>query len=88
MDIEKCHERLKKFGRKGWHRKTAPKTIPSVKEEANPAMEEDKNATNVELDPVLANGGSIEKVNQMEGVDEYLFDGDMILTEFVGILPI
>ncbi|XGW31059.1 hypothetical protein V3C99_009765, partial [Haemonchus contortus] len=81
MDIEKCHERLKKFGRKGWHRKTAPKTIPSVKEEANPAMEEDKNATNVELDPVLANGGSIEKVNQMEGVDEYLFDGDMILTE-------
>ncbi|VDO87697.1 unnamed protein product [Haemonchus placei] len=81
MDIEKCHERLKKFGRKGWRRKTAPEAIPYVKEETNPATEEDKNATNEKLDLVLTNGGSIEKVNQMEGVDEYLFDGDMILTE-------
>ncbi|KAK5982184.1 hypothetical protein GCK32_010645 [Trichostrongylus colubriformis] len=85
MDIEMCHKRLEKLSMKGWgENATSQRTsITSVKRKMNQGNGTTMNVTAEVNSSAPMHGRSIEEVNQMEGVDEYLFDGDMILTEYV-----
>ncbi|VDO12692.1 unnamed protein product [Haemonchus placei] len=70
IDIDKRHERLKNLGLRSLG--------PKAKHEKTPTPSKAKTRGNTPADE-----GTIEEVNQKEGVDEYLFSGDMILTECV-----
>ncbi|XGW31235.1 hypothetical protein V3C99_009860, partial [Haemonchus contortus] len=67
IDIDKRHERLKNLGLK---------TLgPKAMSEKATVSSKAKTGENIPADK-----GSITEVNQREGIDEYLFDGDMLLT--------
>uniref|UniRef100_A0A912MKL3 Zinc metalloproteinase n=1 Tax=Haemonchus contortus TaxID=6289 RepID=A0A912MKL3_HAECO len=68
IDIDKRHERLKNLGLRSLG--------PKAKSEMTPKPSEGKTGGST-----LADEGTIEEVNQREGVDEFLFNGDMILTD-------
>nr|CDJ89716.1 Peptidase M12A domain containing protein [Haemonchus contortus] len=68
IDIDKRHERLKNLGLRSLG--------PKAKSEKTPKPSEGKTGGST-----LADEGTIEEVNQREGVDEFLFNGDMILTD-------
>uniref|UniRef100_A0A7I4YK13 Zinc metalloproteinase n=1 Tax=Haemonchus contortus TaxID=6289 RepID=A0A7I4YK13_HAECO len=76
IDLEKRHERLRNFGMRGRGRNITA------------AMERRQHLTNSTAPNVVSGQdgsileeASIEEMNQVEGVDEYLFDADMILTD-------
>ncbi|VDO41370.1 unnamed protein product [Haemonchus placei] len=68
IDIDKRHERLKNLGLKG-----LGSNPPSEKATTSSKAKAGENTP--------ADEGTIAEVNRREGVDEYLFNGDMILTE-------
>ncbi|XGW31231.1 hypothetical protein V3C99_009858 [Haemonchus contortus] len=68
IDIDKRHERLKNLGLRSLGSK--------AKSEKRPTPPKAKTGGSAPADE-----GTIEEVNQKEGVDEYLFSGDMILTD-------
>ncbi|XGW31237.1 hypothetical protein V3C99_009862, partial [Haemonchus contortus] len=68
IDIDKRYERLKNLGMKGLG--------PNPSSGKATASSKTKTGGNTPADE-----GSIAEVNRREGVDEYLFNGDMILTD-------
>ncbi|KAK6054132.1 hypothetical protein COOONC_08363 [Cooperia oncophora] len=74
IDLEKRHDRLRNLGSRGIGRKLKENPILANATASNDEMV----GANI---PKLEDGASIEEVNRVEGVDEYLFDADVILSE-------
>ncbi|XGW31052.1 hypothetical protein V3C99_009761 [Haemonchus contortus] len=76
VDLEKRLERLQKLGRhRGRTGSNNTRPIPTL-----PNLTGEDGALAAEDTP-SGDGSSILEVNRVEGVDEYLFDGDIILTD-------
>ncbi|PIO68264.1 astacin [Teladorsagia circumcincta] len=71
IDLEKRHERLRKLGLKSLGLNSTGGNGTSTANAAGP-----------DISSAFGGVASIEEVNRIEGIDEYLFDGDMILTEY------
>ncbi|KAK6045127.1 hypothetical protein COOONC_17368 [Cooperia oncophora] len=82
IDLEKRHERLRMLGMKGLGLSTgAGKSTASTKRKTSSATA--TNAAAEGLKSAIGGIAPIQEVNHVEGIDEYLYDGDMILTEYL-----
>ncbi|KAK6041400.1 hypothetical protein COOONC_21096 [Cooperia oncophora] len=81
IDLEKRHERLRMLGMKGLGLSTgAGKSTASTNGKTISATA--TNAAAGGLKSAIGGVAPIQEVNHAEGIDEYLYDGDMILTEY------
>ncbi|XGW31049.1 hypothetical protein V3C99_009759, partial [Haemonchus contortus] len=77
VDLKKRHERLQKLGGlRGRGRSNSTRPIPTL-----PNLTREDGALAGEEMSSGSDGSSIVAVNSVEGLDEYLFEGDILLTD-------